>query len=159
MYWSCVVPPRWSLSNALVHPNIRRMSPQQDYALQINIFTKKSLCFQVILLEEAWAELFLLCAIQWSLPLESSPLLSASEHAQNAPNGKASAVLADVRVLQEVFARFKAAAVDPAEFACLKAIVLFKPGGCKIISTNWYVPSQRYQFVLCCRFILGKKRC
>ncbi|RXM92894.1 Photoreceptor-specific nuclear receptor [Acipenser ruthenus] len=33
----------------------------------------------VILLEEAWSELFLLCAIQWSLPLDSCPLLSVPE--------------------------------------------------------------------------------
>jgi nuclear receptor subfamily 2 group E protein 3 len=83
---------------------------------------------QVILLEEAWSELFLLCAIQWSMPMESSPLLSTSEHAQNAPNGKATVTLTDIRILQEVFSRFRAAQVDPAEFACLKAIVLFKPG-------------------------------
>lgn len=42
-------------------------------------------------------------------------------------NGKTSTI-ADVRVLQEILARFKAIQVDPAEFACLKAIVLFKPG-------------------------------
>jgi len=83
---------------------------------------------QVILIEEAWAELFMLCAIQWSMPMESSPLLSATEHAQNAPNGKAALTLADVRILQEVTTRFRAIQVDPAEFACLKAIVLFKPG-------------------------------
>lgn len=35
---------------------------------------------------------------------------------------------ADLRILEEVFSRFKALAVDPTEFACLKAIVLFKPG-------------------------------
>ncbi|UYV80486.1 NR2E3 [Cordylochernes scorpioides] len=80
---------------------------------------------QVILLEEAWSELFLLCAIQWCQPLEASPLFS--EHlAAGLPNGKAAVTLADCRTLQETLARFKAAAVDPAEFACLKAIVLFK---------------------------------
>ncbi|KAK2193564.1 hypothetical protein NP493_10g08012 [Ridgeia piscesae] len=83
---------------------------------------------QVILLEETWAELFLLCAIQWSMPMENSPLLSAPEHAQNVSGGKAAAlVLSDVRTLREVMARFKVIQVDPAEFACLKAIVLFKP--------------------------------
>ncbi|KAK2164466.1 hypothetical protein LSH36_63g07011 [Paralvinella palmiformis] len=61
------------------------------------------------------------------MPMESSPLLSATEHAQNAPNGKAALTLADVRILQEVTTRFRAIQVDPAEFACLKAIVLFKP--------------------------------
>ena len=98
----------------------------------IQVFDIQScvLYLQVILLEEAWAELFLLCAIQWSMPMESSPLLSATEHAQNAPNGKAAATLADIRVLQEILSRFKAVQVDPAEFACLKAIALFKPGKC-----------------------------
>ena len=60
--------------------------------------------------------------------METSPLLSATDHAQNAPNGKAASTLADVRTLQEVLARFKSVQVDPAEFACLKAIALFKPG-------------------------------
>ncbi len=84
--------------------------------------------FQVILLEEAWAELFLLCAIQWSMPMDSSPLFSAPEHAQNAPNGKTATTVSDVRTLQETTSRFRNLQVDPAEFACLKAIALFKPG-------------------------------
>lgn len=85
---------------------------------------------QVILLEETWSELFLLCAIQWCMPLDSSPLFNPSEHVTSglpASNGKSAAcALADVRTLQEGFSRFKAVGVDPAEFACLKAIVLFK---------------------------------
>ncbi|XP_013398470.1 photoreceptor-specific nuclear receptor-like [Lingula anatina] len=82
---------------------------------------------QVILLEETWGELFLLCAIQWSMPLESSPLLSATEHAQTAHGRCNVTALADIRTLQEIVARFKAVQVDPAEFACLKAIILFRP--------------------------------
>lgn len=34
----------------------------------------------------------------------------------------------DICALQEIIARFKTLAVDPTEFACMKAIVLFKPG-------------------------------
>ena len=83
---------------------------------------------QIILLEESWAELFLLCAIQWSLPMETSPLLVSADIAQNVPNGKAVLALGDLRILQEIFNRFKAVQVDPAEFACLKAIALFRPG-------------------------------
>ncbi|XP_022091275.1 photoreceptor-specific nuclear receptor-like isoform X2 [Acanthaster planci] len=86
---------------------------------------------QVILIEEAWSELFVLCAIQWSMPLDSCPLLSLSEHAHEvgaaSPDTKAVAMLSDIRVLREVMARFKSFAVDAAEFACMKAIVLFKP--------------------------------
>ncbi|CAF93476.1 unnamed protein product, partial [Tetraodon nigroviridis] len=81
---------------------------------------------QVILLEEAWSELFLLCAIQWSLPLDSCPLLSLPDLCPGI-QGKGSYPSLDLRLLQEVFSRFKALAVDPTEFACLKAIVLFKP--------------------------------
>lgn len=84
--------------------------------------------FQVILLEEAWAELFLLNAVQWCMPLETSPLFSVSEHAAGVPNGKDSQVASDVRVLNDTLLRFKAVGVDPAEFACLKAIVLFRSG-------------------------------
>ncbi|XP_050400842.1 photoreceptor-specific nuclear receptor isoform X2 [Patella vulgata] len=81
---------------------------------------------QVILLEEAWSELFLLCAIQWSMPMEACPLFILPEHAHTGQTGKVSPY-SDMRILQEVMNRFKAICVDPAEFACLKAIVLFKP--------------------------------
>ena len=98
---------------------------------------------QVILLEEAWSELFLLNAVQWCLPLESSPLFSAAEltaltlsphsHPPTATHmlngaGKSSQVAADVRHLHDTLQRYKAVIVDPAEFACMKAIVLFRPG-------------------------------
>lgn len=108
---------------------------------------------QVILLEEAWSELFLLNAVQWCLPLESSPLFStaeltaltlsphslASTGAAAAPHmlngvGKSSQVAADVRHLHDTLQRYKAVMVDPAEFACMKAIVLFRPG--KLFFTN-----------------------
>lgn len=88
----------------------------------------------MILLEEAWSELFLLCAIQWSLPLESCPLLSVSELAPTL-NGKLMSAGIDVRALQEIIARFKALAVDPTEFACMKAIILFKPG--ELVGRKW----------------------
>ncbi|XP_074532987.1 photoreceptor-specific nuclear receptor [Halichoeres trimaculatus] len=76
---------------------------------------------QVILLEEAWSEMFLLCAIQWSLPLDNSPFLTLSQQS------KISLSMTDQPILEEIFNRFKALTVDPTEFACLKAIVLFKP--------------------------------
>ena len=89
-----------------------------------NIFLKH---YQVILLEEAWSEMFLLCAIQWSLPMDICPLLSLPELSPT-QQAKMNLPTADLQVLEEIFSRFKALAVDPTEFACLKAIVLFKPG-------------------------------
>lgn len=83
----------------------------------------------MILLEEAWSELFLLGAIQWSLPLDSCPLLAAPEaSAAGSSQGRLALASAESRILQETISRFRALAVDATEFACLKALVLFKPG-------------------------------
>ena len=98
----------------------------------------------MILLEEAWSELFLLNAVQWCLPLESSPLFSAAElsalaltphHSVHPHSGlhlsmpaKSNQLAVDVRYLDDMLNRYKAMMVDPAEFACMKAIILFRPG-------------------------------
>lgn len=99
--------------------------------LGLNNFCNKAFKFsehnQVILLEEAWSEIFLLCTIQWSLPMDSCPLLSIPELPQTQQT-TANLSSADLQVLEDVFNRFKVLAVDPTEFACLKAIVLFKSG-------------------------------
>ncbi|NXD29796.1 NR2E3 protein, partial [Spelaeornis formosus] len=94
------------------------------WAKNLPVFSNLPFRDQVILLEEAWSELFLLCAIQWSMPLESCPLLAVPELTP----GKLLPATLDVRALQETLGRFKALAVDPTEFACMKAVVLFKPG-------------------------------
>lgn len=97
------------------------------YLIFIETYRIFSFLFQVILLEEAWSELFLLNAIQWCMPLDvsASPLFNISEHMKN---GNSSS---DVRVLADTLMRFKSVHVDPAEFACLKAIVLFRAGKCE----------------------------
>ncbi|VDM48646.1 unnamed protein product [Toxocara canis] len=77
------------------------------------------LCFrdQVILLEEGWCDLFLLSVFQWSLPMEKCPLLNSSlPLSANA-----------VRYLQDLFMRIRNYNIDQGEFACLKALVLFRP--------------------------------
>lgn len=96
-----------------------------------NLPSFASLAFrdQVILLEESWAELFLLNAIQWCMPLDPSgwALFSASEHCAHS-NGtiKQGQLAQDIRSLHDTLCRFKSVLVDPAEFACMKAIVLFR---------------------------------
>ncbi|XP_033098748.1 nuclear receptor subfamily 2 group E member 1-like [Anneissia japonica] len=81
---------------------------------------------QAILLEETWSELFMLSATQWCIPLDlgvaiTSPgFLAKSELSENVD------ALGDIRLMQDVMSRLKHMRVDAAEFACLKAIVLFK---------------------------------
>ncbi|XP_038218193.1 photoreceptor-specific nuclear receptor-like [Zerene cesonia] len=90
-----------------------------------NLPSFASLAFrdQVILLEEAWSELFLLNAIQWCLPLDAACTALFGNEQTDQENGTSSATL---RRLREVLSRYRAVLVDPAEFACMKAIVLFK---------------------------------
>ncbi|KAK3866108.1 hypothetical protein Pcinc_028334 [Petrolisthes cinctipes] len=83
---------------------------------------------QVVLLEEVWSELFVLNAVQWSLPLPTCPLLTPSAHAHALAHAhKAAQAAHDIRQLSEVAGAFRDLGVDPAEFAYLKAIVLFRP--------------------------------
>ncbi|XP_029431105.1 photoreceptor-specific nuclear receptor [Rhinatrema bivittatum] len=96
------------------------------WSKNLPVFSNLPFRDQVILLEEAWSELFLLCAIQWSMPLESCPLLSVPDLSPNI-HGKTLPSSVDIRILQETITRFKSLNVDPTEFACMKAIVLFKP--------------------------------
>ncbi|GBP39416.1 Photoreceptor-specific nuclear receptor [Eumeta japonica] len=90
-----------------------------------NLPSFASLAFrdQVILLEEAWSELFLLNAIQWCLPLDAACAALFGSEQIDQETGTSSPTL---RRLREVLARYRAVLADPAEFACMKAIVLFK---------------------------------
>jgi nuclear receptor subfamily 2 group E member 3 len=70
-------------------------------------------------LEESWSEIFLLCALQWSLPMEVNPFLSVNDYTADKN---------DLRLINELIMKFKALNLDATEFAFLKAIVLFKSG-------------------------------
>ncbi|XP_054713775.1 photoreceptor-specific nuclear receptor-like [Uloborus diversus] len=88
-------------------------------------FSSLSYGDQVTLLEETWSELFLLSAIQWSMPLDANPLFALNEALSS--NKLRSRHKTYLEVLQKSFTRFKALMTEFSEFACLKAIVLFKP--------------------------------
>uniref|UniRef100_A0A182QWR4 Nuclear receptor subfamily 2 group E member 1 n=1 Tax=Anopheles farauti TaxID=69004 RepID=A0A182QWR4_9DIPT len=66
---------------------------------------------QKLLLEEAWAELFVITAAQWGLPIDSD-FITRNPLAVK---------------LQSAIQQFGAARVDYREAACLKALVLFRP--------------------------------
>uniref|UniRef100_A0A3Q1G1Y6 Nuclear receptor subfamily 2, group E, member 3 n=1 Tax=Acanthochromis polyacanthus TaxID=80966 RepID=A0A3Q1G1Y6_9TELE len=115
-----------SCSESVYETSARLLFMSVKWAKNLPLFAHLPFRDQVILLEEAWSEMFLLCAIQWSLPMDSCPLLSLPDLSPT-QTAKTSLPTADLQNLEDVFSRFKALAVDPTEFACLKAIVLFKP--------------------------------
>ena len=87
----------------------------------------------------------MLGASQWSMPLEIAPILSAAGlHVDSTPPEKIVDVMATVRLIQETVNKFKAANVDSTEYACLKAIVLFKPSKCSVMSFHRSLCSVRH---------------
>lgn len=83
---------------------------------------------QAILLEEGWSELFILSIAQWNLPVEMSTMLAAAGlHPERETSDKNLCGMGDIKALKNIVERFRAANIDQTEYACLKAIVLFKP--------------------------------
>ncbi|GBN22333.1 Photoreceptor-specific nuclear receptor [Araneus ventricosus] len=94
------------------------------WARNLPSYSSLALQDQVSLLEETWSELFLISCIQWSMPLDSNPLFATMD--TNLPLNNVQQKKC-TQILQKMFTRFKMLAVDFSEFACLKAIILFRP--------------------------------
>ncbi|KAG8244600.1 hypothetical protein J6590_019856 [Homalodisca vitripennis] len=77
---------------------------------------------QGILLEDAWSALFILSAAQWFLPIDEGLLVQGCA----APPSRHPQLEEDARKLKDIITKFSALRVDHTEYACLKALVLFK---------------------------------
>ncbi|KAJ1525116.1 hypothetical protein ONE63_009958 [Megalurothrips usitatus] len=92
------------------------------WARSIPAFLQLSGADQSVLLEEGWPDLFVLSAAQWQLPVHHETLVAGAV----SPPSRRSALAEDARRLEEAVSRFLALRVDHTEYACLKALVLFK---------------------------------
>ncbi|MGH0131934.1 UNVERIFIED_CONTAM: hypothetical protein FKN15_015736 [Acipenser sinensis] len=82
---------------------------------------------KLILLEEAWRELFVLGIAQWAIPIDSNTLLAVSGMStENTDSQRLNTIITEIQALQEVVGRFRQLRLDATEFACLKCIVTFK---------------------------------
>lgn len=95
------------------------------WAKNVPAFTSLSLSDQLLLLEESWRELFVLGAAQFLIPVDLSTLVHASGALTRQPE-RSIGFLHEVKIFQETLSKFVHIRVDPHEFACLRAIVLFK---------------------------------
>lgn len=71
--------------------------------------------------------MFVLGAAQFMLPLEISQLVTACG-IMGHNSERSLTLLTEAKVFQDTLAKFKQIQVDPTEYACLRAIVLFKTG-------------------------------
>ena len=70
---------------------------------------------------------------QWEVPLEVHNILECANISQDSlPSEKMAAILSDIRYIRDLTSRFKQLSVDKTEYACLKAIVIFRPGKCTV---------------------------
>ena len=119
------------------------------WAKTVPAFTFLPYSDQIILLEESWRELFVLAAAQFTLPIEASTLMTALDltnspfdHMSGLSGCTPSSVnserqrnfLDQIEIFQETVAKFKQMNVDTTEYACLRAVILFKT--CKLIKPS-----------------------
>ncbi|CAE1271181.1 NR2E3 [Acanthosepion pharaonis] len=99
------------------------------WARNIPSFLQQPFRDQAILLEESWSELFVLSTSQWSMPIDVASLLTANGWSLDAQHAeKTTFMMTQLRLLQDIIARCNELHVDATEYACLKAITLFRPG-------------------------------
>ncbi|XP_055331415.1 photoreceptor-specific nuclear receptor-like isoform X2 [Paramacrobiotus metropolitanus] len=111
-----------SVENVLYETAVRLLYAAVKWAKSLPSFLTLPFRDQITLLEESWSELFVMWSMQWSFPLDGCALLNVSDKISSSSTGSL-----DWKNLTDAYNRFKALSVDPAEFACLKAVVLFKP--------------------------------
>lgn len=95
------------------------------WAKNVPSFTALPLSDQLLLLKETWRELFILGAAQFLSPLELTPLVSAARLAAS-DQEKTVKFLNEVKEFQETLTKIAQYHIDAHEFACLRAMVLFK---------------------------------
>lgn len=100
-----------------------------DWVRSIPFFPDLPVTDQVALLRFSWTELFVLNAAQCPLPLQVAPLLApGSIHANHLSPDRMVNFMDNIRIFQEQIDKLRNLHLDAAEYACLKAIVLFTSG-------------------------------
>ena len=80
---------------------------------------------QTLLLEDSWAQLFIIGLAQWGIQFDEETLLKESviKGTEEMPK-----LTTDARLLKDVTTKLMMLRLDHTEFTCLKALSLFKPG-------------------------------
>ncbi|KAJ3627314.1 hypothetical protein MTP99_014703 [Tenebrio molitor] len=106
-----------------------------QWVRSIPAFTSLPLSDQLLLLEESWLDLFLLGAAQFLPLIDFSVLVQACGVLQQEPH-RSEIFLKEVNEFQETLKKITQFQLDPHEFACLRAVVLFKTSFTKPTSSS-----------------------
>lgn len=127
--------PASSSEGKFTETSMRILYVAVSWARSIPPFLQLPFQDQALLLEESWSELFILSVIQSALPVPETLTPSTArppvDSHMTSPDACAESAdrIADQErnVLRNVVQRFRAMLIDPTEFACMKATILFKP--------------------------------
>lgn len=111
----CLLTP--SDPEAMCESAARLLFMNVKWAKNVPAFTSLSLSDRLILLEESWIDLFIIGSAQFLYPLDLKVLFDATNPRIDAK---------DLEVLERALAEFSKVRPDINEYACLRAIVLFK---------------------------------
>lgn len=116
-----VEPVHFNSSENIQDAAMRLMTASIRFARNLPCFTRIPFRDQIILLEESWKKLFLLDAAYWALPLETGSFSVANDitRRQSSP---------EIRTVQELLTHLRSFRGDLTELACLKAVLIFRPG-------------------------------
>lgn len=103
---------------------MRLMTSSIRFARNLPFFVKMPFRDQIILLEESWKKLFVLDAAYWALPLELASFLKTTSTSDDI----SARYNTEIRLMQELLTYLRSFRYDLTELACLKAIVIFRPG-------------------------------
>lgn len=114
-----------------------------EWARNIPFFPDLAVTDQVALLRLVWSELFVLNAAQCPMPLQVAPLLAtAGIHSNHMSPDRMVTFMDNIRIFQEQVDKLRNLHVDAAEYACLKAIILFTSGKyCMLSTISLYISS------------------
>ena len=93
------------------------------WARSVPSFLQLSETDQTLLLEDSWAQLFVVGLAQWSIHFDEALLVRDSLVTPEEQNK----LLADAKQLKDVTGKLTHLRLDHTEFTCLKALSLFKP--------------------------------
>ncbi|XP_065051749.1 photoreceptor-specific nuclear receptor-like isoform X2 [Rhopilema esculentum] len=123
--------------DALYELSVRVLHSTITWARNIPTFLELPFKDQALLLEESWVDLFLLSLAQWDVEIDLHVMLKAAGiDKENRTTGEIMGAIADLNHLQNVVNKFKSLQLDSTEYACLKAISLFKPELRNILSIS-----------------------
>ena len=120
---------------ALYDLSVRILYSTITWARNIPTFLDLPFRDQALLLEESWVELFLLSLSQWEVELDLNVMMkSIGIEKETASTEEIVTAIANLNQLKTTINKFKAFQLDSTEYACLKAVTLFKPGRYDLLS-------------------------